>query len=128
MGIILLVTANEIEKAALNGEYTKKEGNAYFVEDTSNSMGSIKGKSYRIGTFGGYNVAHLHLDAQGASNPAATPLVGAFVRELKPVAVIMVGIAFGMGKIAGEIQERKQKIGDVLVLKHVFPYDSRKKK
>lgn len=47
------------------------------------------------------------------------PLVGQLVHELSPVAVVMVGIAFG-------VNEQKQKTGDVLVSDKILPYDSQK--
>ena len=47
------------------------------------------------------------------------PLVSQLVHDLSPVAVIMVGIAFG-------VNEQKQKIGDVLISDKILPYDSQK--
>ena len=80
---------------------------------------SILGKTYYLGLFGDYPAAYIHVDEQGVTNPASMPLVSQLVNELSPVAVIMVGIAFG-------VDERKQKIGDVLVSDKILLYDSQK--
>jgi len=64
MGRILFVTANEFEKAAFG---------VHFNQDSNDSVGTIKGKPYYLGSFGGYNVAYIHIDEQGVINPAATP-------------------------------------------------------
>ncbi len=106
-GTFLFVTANLHEKAAFKKHFT------------SNSADYILGKTYYRGQFGGYNAAYIHIDEQGVINPASTPLVGELIRVLKPVAVVMVGIAFGA-------DEGKQKIGDVLVSRRILPYDSQK--
>lgn len=107
MGIFLFVTANLHEKAAFE-KYYKCDTEKY-----------ILGKTYYLGRFGMYNAAYIHIDEQGPTNPAATLLVGELLRTLKPVAVVMVGIAFGA-------DEKKQKIGDVLVSKRILPYDAQK--
>ena len=107
MGIFLFVTANLNEKAAFEKYYTR-DAEKY-----------ILAKTYYLGRFGMYNAAYIHIDEQGATNPAATPLVGELIRTLMPVAVVMVGIAFGA-------DETNQKIGDVLVSKRILPYDSQK--
>jgi len=107
MNPFLFVTANEHEKAAFE---------KYYKCDTKES---IKGKRYFLGQFGIYKAAYIHINEQGTTNPAATMLVGELVRLLKPVAVVMVGIAFGANR-------KVQKIGDVLVSKLILPYDSQK--
>ncbi len=107
MGIFLFVTANLHEKAAFE-KYYKCDTEKY-----------ILGKTYYLGQFGMYNAAYIHIDEQGVTNPAATPLVGELIRTLMPVAVVMVGIAFGA-------DADKQKVGDVLVSKRILPYDSQK--
>lgn len=103
----LFVTANKHERQAFEERFVHEE-EAY-----------IKGKSYYIGRFGSYPAAYIHVDEQGVTNPAAMPLVNELVNELKPVAVVMVGIAFG-------VDESRQKIGDVLVSDKILPYDSQK--
>lgn len=105
--LFLFITANEHEKAAFGRKFK------------SEKKDFIKGKSYEIGKFGLYNVAYIHIDEQGYTNPASIPLVGELVREISPIAVIMVGIAFG-------VDEQQQRIGDVLVSKKILSYDAEK--
>ncbi|MDR2202874.1 MAG: tetratricopeptide repeat protein [Nitrososphaerota archaeon] len=101
------MTANLHEQTAFNKHF----------ERISESY--IMGKTYYIGRFGKYKAAHIHINEQGPSNPEAIPLVGELIRTLNPVAVVMVGIAFG-------VDEQTQKIGDVLVSKCILPYDAEK--
>ncbi|MCL2049096.1 MAG: hypothetical protein FWG87_10255 [Defluviitaleaceae bacterium] len=103
--LFLFVTANKYEKSAFENKFI------------SESKDFIKGKSYKIGKLGLYNVAHIHIDEQGYTNPASIPLVGELAKIINPIAVIMVGIAFG-------VDEYKQAIGDVLVSKKILPYDT----
>jgi len=105
--LFLFITANEHEKAAFKLRFKSEKND------------SIKGKSYEIGKFGLYDVAYIHIDVQGYTNPAALPLVGELVREINPIAVVMVGIAFGA-------DEKKQNIGDVLVSQKILSYDAEK--
>lgn len=107
IGTFLFVTANSHEKAAFKKQFI------------SNGEKYILGKTYYYGHFGMYKATYIHIDEQGVTNPASTPLVGELIREIKPVAVVMVGIAFGS-------DEEKQKIGDVLVSKRILPYDAQK--
>jgi len=107
MRIFLFVTANEHERTAFEEKFVCTEEKY------------ILGKTYYMGIFGNYPAAYIHIDEQGVTNPAAIPLVGQLVNELRPAAVIMVGIAFG-------VNEHKQKIGDVLVSDKILPYDSQK--
>jgi len=105
--LFLFVTANEHEREAFEEKYIRR-GKKY-----------ILGKTYYIGMFGGYPAAYIHMEEQGVTNPAATPLVDKLVTELHPVAVVMVGIAFGT-------DENTQQIGHVLVSDKILPYDSKK--
>lgn len=107
MRLFLFVTANEHERKAFEKKFSRQKDSR------------ILGKTYYLGMFGGYSAAYIHMDEQGVTSAAATPLVGELVRELNPVAVVMVGIAFGT-------DESKQKIGDVLVSDKILPYDSQK--
>ena len=107
MNIFLFVTANEHEREAFEAKFINKE------------KSSILAKTYYKGSFGNYPAAYIHLEEQGTTSPAATLLVGELVRELNPIAVVMVGIAFGSDDV-------RQKIGDVLVSDKILPYDSQK--
>lgn len=105
--VFLFVTANKHERDAFEKKFIRKKEQC------------ILGKTYYLGIFGNYPIAYIHMDEQGATNPAAAPLVSQLVQELNPVAVIMVGIAFGT-------DEKRQKIGDVLISDKILPYDSQK--
>ena len=107
MNVFLFVTANEHEREAFEAKFIRQEDKY------------ILGKTYYLGQFGLYPAAYIHVDEQGVTNPASMPLVSQLVQELSPVAVVMVGIAFG-------VNEQKQKIGDVLVSDKILPYDSQK--
>lgn len=107
MNVFLFVTANDHERSAFKTKFVQHEEKY------------ILGKTYYWGMFGKYPSAYIHIDEQGVTSPAAIPLVGHLVNELHPVAVVMVGIAFGA-------DEQTQKIGDVLVSDKILPYDSQK--
>ena len=107
MNVFLFVTANEHEREAFEAKFIRQESKY------------ILGKTYYLGQFGLYPAAYIHVDEQGITNPASMPLVSQLVHDLSPVAVIMVGIAFG-------VNEQKQKIGDVLISDKILPYDSQK--
>ena len=107
MNVFLFVTANEHEREAFEAKFIRQESKY------------ILGKTYYLGQFGLYPAAYIHVDEQGITNPASMPLVSQLVQDLSPVAVIMVGIAFG-------VNEQKQKIGDVLISDKILPYDSQK--
>lgn len=107
MNVFLFVTANEHELEAFEAKFIRQESKY------------ILGKTYYLGQFGLYPAAYIHVDEQGITNPASMPLVSQLVHDLSPVAVIMVGIAFG-------VNEQKQKIGDVLISDKILPYDSQK--
>lgn len=107
MNIFLFVTANKHEREAFESRFIRLEEKY------------ILGKTYYLGKIGNYPAAYIHMDEQGVTNPAATPLVGQLVNELQPIGVLMVGIAFG-------VDEHSQKIGDVLVSDKILPYDSQK--
>ena len=107
INVFLFVTANEHERDAFEKKFIRQKEQY------------ILGKTYYLGMFGRYPTAYIHMDEQGVTNPAAAPLVGQLVHELHPVAIVMVGIAFG-------VNESKQKIGDVLISDKILPYDSQK--
>lgn len=102
--MFLFVTANEHEREAFEKKFVRHQ-ESYLL-----------GKTYHLGKFGHYPSAYIHIYKQGVNNPESVRLVGELIRVLKPVAVVMVGIAFGADKT-------KQEIGDVLVSEMILPYD-----
>lgn len=105
--MFLFITANENEREAFEEKFIRQEEKY------------VLGKTYYVGRFGNYDAAYIHMHEQGVSSPAATSLVGNLIGTLSPVAVVMVGIAFGA-------DEKEEKIGDVLVSDKILPYDSQK--
>ncbi|MCL2064354.1 MAG: hypothetical protein FWG98_08285 [Candidatus Cloacimonetes bacterium] len=105
----LFVTANENEKIAFEKKFI-------FL-----GVKYIKGSPCALGEFGRYYSAWFHMPSQGTSNADATLLFGEIIKDISPVAVIMVGIAFGA-------DECTQKIGDVLISKTILNYDSRQER
>ena len=112
MNRFLFITANENERTAFE---------AKFVKRASDAKKYIKSAPYYLGTFGKYPAAYIHIEEQGVTSPAAMPLVGPLIDQLRPAAVVMPGIAFGVDECA-------QKIGDVLVSDKILPYDSQRLK
>lgn len=108
---ILLVTAAKPEKEALLSVMRPKSGKG----ELDHAIG--KNVTYNIGLFGKYLVAHVFCENQGSLKEKASILtIQEALQEIKPKAVIMIGIAFGANK-------EKQKIGDVLISKAVQSYD-----
>lgn len=112
----LLITANENEtKAILNCESFKhKRFQSKDPQDT---------QYYNIGKFGCYQVAHVELQQQGSAQSGSAILsIYKAINFCSPVAVILVGIAFGKdGNSQGS-----QKIGDVLISEKIADYESGK--
>ena len=103
----LFITANLKEKEAFENSFKAKKTEF------------VKGKRYKIGKFGRYDVAYIHIDSQGVTSPAAMPIAGELIRKINPIGVVMVGIAFGADK-------KSQNIGDVLVSEKILSYDYEK--
>lgn len=74
IGTFLFLTANSHEKAAFKKHFIS-DGEKY-----------ILGKTYYYSHYGMYKTTYIHIDEQGVTNPASTPLVGELIREIKPVA------------------------------------------
>ncbi|MEM8530590.1 MAG: hypothetical protein AAGF95_07095 [Chloroflexota bacterium] len=110
---VLLVTATEIETQAIFSEVKQATGH-------EKSRRYIRQKTYYdLGTIGG---AHTFLvqTEMGSSGPGASTLtIQESIQTLSPHSTIMVGIAFG-------ISPKKQKIGDILVSKQLFVYESQR--
>jgi nucleoside phosphorylase len=110
--IFLFVTANEHEKSEFERFFMIK---GYHV---------VNGKSCPIGLFGNYDAIHFHLHKQGPTSPDMS-LLAICINEIKPIAVVMPGIAFGANE-KSQNEDDKQKIGDILVSENILPYDPEK--
>lgn len=110
---ILLLTVNEWERKALLSEMTPLVGEEAILQ------GAISSITYRIGQFGNYCAAYTESTMGSLGRQGATLTAERAMRELKPKAVFLLGIAFG-------IDRRKQRLGDVLIAESIFPYDHEK--
>jgi HAD superfamily phosphoserine phosphatase-like hydrolase len=108
---ILLITANEIEKKALDRKMTPYTPNVIIIVIGRKS-------EYHIGYFGNYLVAHVHCEEKGVYKPDAAMLtVDEAYQLFKPKCAIMIGIAYG-------VNNEMQKIGDILISGILRPYSS----
>ena len=105
----LFVTANKYENAEL-------ENRLVHLKDNTNTYYKFGMQQCTIGYLGSYLIAHLHLQQQGSTRPHASLLsINEAYEAIKPLCVILVGIAFGR-------DSNKQKIGDVLFSQKIKPY------
>ncbi len=108
----LLVTAAEPEMKAVLKAMRPLERKREIIKAVG------KNQSYNIGTLGKYSVAHVFCKDQGSIKEGASILtINEALREIRPKACVMIGIAYGADK-------EKQAIGDVLISEAVQPYDS----
>ena len=107
---ILLVTVTKVESLAVLEAFEKHTGQKPRLEPRGD-------KTYHdLGTVNGARVS-LVLSEMGAGGlGGAQQTVTKAIAELRPAAVVMVGIAFGM-------DERKQAIGDILVSENLRLYE-----
>jgi nucleoside phosphorylase len=104
--IVLLVTATQVEiehaVKVFGGELVRKQ-----IGDHT---------YYLLGELGGCDVVAVKC-AMGSGGPGGSQATATdAIRDLKPSAVVMVGIAFGMDK-------RSQAIGDILLSRQLQPYE-----
>lgn len=106
------MTAAEPERKAVLNVMRPMEGETEIIKAVGENM------SYDIGVLGKYSVAHVYCENQGSIKEGASILTTQeAMKEVKPIACVMIGIAYGADK-------EKQKIGDVLISEYVQPYDS----
>lgn len=107
---ILLVTVTDVEVRAvldvLHAQFNRSFIRRHVGDKTYYDLGSI----------GGAAVAMVQSEMGAGGLGAALLTVQKGIDALKPVAVIMVGIAFGT-------DPKKQRIGDVLVARQLMPYE-----
>lgn len=119
---ILLVTANDHETQAL------LEDTKFFEYDSGiQSDDDEDALHYNVGLFGQYSVVHFQIPEQASVRAdGSLASVSAAIRNWDPVAVILVGIAFG--KDNEDKPDPRQHIGDVLVSTRIIDYESGKVK
>ncbi len=110
---LLLVTATKVEKDTLHS----------YLKPIGGRCGIIKihkdRQTYYLGAFGKYNAVHVSCDNMGATGRQASisTTIDA-INYCKPKAVLMPGIAFGVG--------RPQRIGDILIAETIIPYEAQR--
>ena len=105
---ILVITVTEKETAAFmkKFKYLNGQKTCYIANK----------QTYSIGYFGKYMVAHIRSN-MGAGRPDGAILTTYDgLEDIRPKIILMVGIAFG-------VNDKMQKIGDVLISEKVFPYE-----
>lgn len=114
--LFLFVTANKNETDAL-----LSCGDGFFSHESEQSKLDHDANFYNVGKFGCYNAVHLELvDQASAKTNASILAVSNAIEAYHPDAVILIGVAFG----ADDGKGKRQIIGDVLVSKTVFDYES----
>jgi nucleoside phosphorylase len=107
---VLIVTATDIETKTVIAEFQKELGQPFVRR-------FIGPKTYfYLGNLGG---AHTFLvrSEMGGGGPGGSMLtVAESILALRPAAIIMVGIAFG-------VDPQKQRIGDILVARQLLAYE-----
>ena len=110
---VLIVTVTRVETRAVLAAFAVATGQKA-------STVSIGDKIYRdLGTVNGTRV-FLALSEMGTVGPGSSlQSVGKGIAALRPSAVVMIGIAFG-------VNDQKQSIGDILVSRQLMLYDAQR--
>jgi nucleoside phosphorylase/tetratricopeptide (TPR) repeat protein len=110
---ILIVTVTEVETSAAIAAFKQANGFKEQVEQIRNRP------YYNLGQIGSARVFLTQSEMGTGGLDGSLLTVSKGIEALSPLAVIMVGIAFG-------IDETKQRLGDILVAKQLRPYDLQK--
>jgi nucleoside phosphorylase len=110
---ILLVTVTKVEARAIRKVFSKAVGKDWIRK-------TVKDKTYYdLGSHGNVQVFMVQSEMGIATPGGALLTVDHAIDRLKPQAVIMCGIAFGL-------RPNKQKIGDILISKQLEYYEPQK--
>lgn len=111
---ILIVTATDLETKILHENITPlNKGEKIF-------RFYYKEKTFYLGRFGNYICFHIQCGTMGSIGISSSIVtIKDSLTLLKSKITIMIGIAYG-------IDEKKQKIGDVLIAESIIPYDYKK--
>ncbi|MBP6843903.1 MAG: hypothetical protein KA201_09180 [Kofleriaceae bacterium] len=110
---VLVETATDTETAAVLSAMRPLPGQVGLV------VGGVGIATYTVGAIGRYAVAHVQADMGPDGQNSATLATSDAIGEVRPRAVFLVGIAFG-------IDRAKQRLGDVLVAQYVTGYEMTK--
>ncbi|MDJ0718626.1 MAG: hypothetical protein QNJ54_31110 [Prochloraceae cyanobacterium] len=110
---VLLLTVTDPEREAVLSVMSPLPGEEEILQ------GSIAQITYRFGLFGNYYVAQTEstMGSSGRAGSLSTTMQA--INELKPKAVLLLGIAFGVNR-------NKQRLCDVLVAESIFSYELQK--
>lgn len=130
---IMVLTANPIEKAILhhhiiyNGSddqtLDEKAENKVDKTSTTNKIKRIihENNAYYVFKWGHYWIAHIHQQQTGSyKDYGLFATVTEALHYFKPNVILSIGVAFG-------IDYTKQKLGDVIVSKELFPFSENKR-
>lgn len=114
---ILLITANRVEAnmmvRCLSDVSRENGGELLTITD--------EGGKFHFGTIAGMNVVHVQpKDMSSFTRDGSFSTIESILKHYKPRLVVSVGVAFGA-------DAQKQNLGDVIVSKRLFPYDSSNK-
>lgn len=110
---LLVMTVTDTERAAFLPFLKPLQGQQAVLK------GAISDTTYRFGQFGRYRVAHVESTMGSSGRHGATLTAANAIHELKPKALILLGIAFG-------VDRKKQRLGDVIVAEVVCNYEPQK--
>lgn len=115
MGNVLVVTVTKVETQSVLSQFALATGRKW-------KRVYLKAKPYYVlGQLGGVEV-YMVQSEMGAIGPgAALSTVIRAIQDIEPIAVIMVGIAFG-------VDPNSQKLGDILVSRQIRSYEQQKVK
>jgi len=106
---ILLLSVTEVERDAILAVMQPWPGTDVILE------GAVSETTYRFGLFGRYRAAHVESTMGTQGRHGVTLKARAALEELRPKAMLLLGIAFGVNRA-------KQRLGDVIVAETVQPY------
>lgn len=112
---VLLMTATPRETDAILSAMSPLSG------ESDLAIGTLSVDSYTVGRLGNYAVAHCQSGVGSTAADGSIATTCDAIREVGPKVIFLVGIAFG-------VRRRDQRIGDVLVAKHIRPYGMYKAK
>jgi nucleoside phosphorylase len=112
--VILIVTATMLETRCLH--------EVFDFYDNSDAIIKIHNSKYTyyVGVFGKYLSIHVQCGTMGSiSKESSITTVSEAITLFKPKVTLMIGIAFG-------VDDKEQRIGDVLVSECITPYNFKK--
>ena len=108
--LILLVTATDLETEHTHRKITPLSGYEKIIRVFEGNH------TYYLGVFGCYKVLHVQCSMGSIARDSSIMTVSTSLTTFKIKIVVMIGIAFG-------VNDKEQKIGDVLIAESVIPYN-----